>query len=189
MAKIDQLKAELAQEKAMLKRFKDAGRDVLVKKVQVSITKLEDQIKKEEVGKKAKKVKKPKKAKKSKKTQMGMSLEQCLTALDETKSQLEKRRKTVEKNIKSGRAESDGALKPSASLEKEAEVIENKAKDGQKLNKKQIKKIPKDMADIAKSCVTMVESQKDGEDLIRDLINKLEKILDSIQSGRLKYLG
>ena len=45
MAKIDQLKAELAQEKAMLKRFKDAGRDVLVKKIQVSITKLEDQIK------------------------------------------------------------------------------------------------------------------------------------------------
>ena len=70
MAKIDQLKAELAQEKAMLKRFKDAGRDVLVKKIQVSITKLEDQIKKEEGGKKVKKVKKLTKAKKSKKTQM-----------------------------------------------------------------------------------------------------------------------
>lgn len=188
MAKIDQLKAELAQEKAMLKRFKDAGRDVLVKKIQVSITKLEDQITKEEGVKKVKKTKKTKKTKKATKP-IGMSLEQCLTTLADTKSQLEKRQKTIEKNIKSGRAEEDGALKPSASLEKEAEVIENKAKDGQKLSKKQIKKIPNDMADIAKSCVTMVETQKDGEDLIRDLINKLEKILDSIQSGRLKYVG
>ena len=95
----------------------------------------------------------------------------------------------VEKNIKSGRAESDGSLKVSASIEKEADVIEKKAEDGQKLNKKQIKKIPKDMADIAKSCVTMVERQEDGEDLIRDLIYKLEQILDQIQSGRLKYIG
>ena len=79
MAKsIEKLKEELAQEKAMLKRFKDAGRDTLVKKIKNSISKLEEDIKKLE------KPKKPKKSKKAAKP-MGMTMEQCLKTLEETK--------------------------------------------------------------------------------------------------------
>ena len=92
----------------------------------------------------------------------------------------------TKKNIKSGRANKDGTLKPSASLKNEAETIENKSDSGQTITKKEQKAIAFNIESIVKNCVEMIKYKKDADQLIKDLIKKLGEIRADIATGRLK---
>ena len=88
-----------------------------------------------------------------------------------------------------GEAESDGTLKASASLENEAESLENKADSGQTITKKEQKAIQLNISNIVSTCTEMIKSQKDSEKMIRDLIARLNRVLDDVKTGRLSYEG
>jgi hypothetical protein len=97
-----------------------------------------------------------------------------------------KSQSTTKKNIKSGKAVSDGSLKPSASLKNEAETIENKSDSGQKINKTEQKAIAFNIESIVKNCVEMIQYKKDANNLLKDLIRKLQELRADIDSGILR---
>tara|TARA_R110002074_G_scaffold45138_7_gene117196 strand:+ start:3045 stop:3614 length:570 start_codon:yes stop_codon:yes gene_type:complete len=189
MAKsLSDLKKDLATQESRVKRFKDKGSSKdIISKLQKTADKIKSEIKSLEG-----KTKKKKAA--SKKTTKaivagGMSKEDCLKVLEDMKKTYLKSASTKKKNIASGRAESDGTLKASASLENEAESLENKADSGQTITKKEQKAIQLNISNIVSTCTEMIKSQKDSEKMIRDLIARLNRVLDDVKTGRLSYEG
>ena len=118
-----------------------------------------------------------------------MTKEECNKLLEEIKKRYLKSEATKKKNIKSGRAEKDGLLTASASLDNEADTLEKKADDGQTLSKGEQKFTAKNIDKIVRSCVEMIKTQKDSEQMIKDLIRKLEAIMSDIKAGKLQYEG
>jgi hypothetical protein len=126
------------------------------------------------------------KPKKSNKIAGSMTQAECMQMLEKMKGSYLKSESTEKKNIKSGRAIEDGSLKPSASLENEAETIENKSEAGQTINKKEQKTIAFNIEAIVKNCIEMIKYKKDADQLIKDLIEKLGNIRADIRTGRIK---
>ena len=108
---------------------------------------------------------------------------------DKVIATIEKDIKTAneEKNIKSGKAEADGSLKVSASLDNEVEIIANKADAGQVIIKKEQKTITLNIKNIVKECITMIKTQKDSETLLKDLIRQLNGLQADVRAGKLQY--
>lgn len=185
MAKsLSDLKKELSKQEARVKRFKDKGSEGVAAKLQKGVDKIKSEIKSLE----SKKKKSSKKAK-SAILAGGMSKEDCMKMLEDMKKTYLKSASTKKKNIESGRADKDGSLKASASLENEAETLENKAEAGQTITKKEQKAIQLNISNIVATCTEMIKSQKDSENLIKDLIAKLNRVLEDVKTGRLKYEG
>ena len=151
--------------------------------------KLEGEIK--EIKSAISKVKEPKKeenkkSKPAKKLSGPKTLEECRKVLAEMARRYDVSASTKKKNIKSGRAEKDGSLKPGASLENEADSIEGKAEKGQRVTKKDINKIRFSIESIVRNCVEMIRVKKDADQLLKDLIEELNDLRNQIRSGRLK---
>lgn len=188
MAKnLSDLKKELAKQQARVKRFKDKGSEGVAAKLEKGVDKIKAQIKSLESDKK--KVKKSNKKAKTAILAGGMSKEDCMKMLEDMKRTYLKSESTKKKNIASGRADKDGSLKPSASLENEAETLEKKAESGQTITKKEQKAIQLNISNIVATCTEMIKSQKDSEKLIRDLIARLNRVLEDVKTGRLRYEG
>jgi hypothetical protein len=190
MAKIDDLKSKLSKQKNLRDKFKKSGKKTLVDKIEGKIKEIEEKIEKETKAIEDAAAKKSKPAKKDKKPIAGtMTKEECNKLLEEIKKRYLKSEATKKKNIKSGRAEKDGSLTASASLDNEADTIEKKADDGQTLSKGEQKFTAKNIDKIVRSCVEMIKTQKDSEQMIKDLIRKLEAIMSDIKAGKLQYEG
>jgi hypothetical protein len=130
---------------------------------------------------------KPKAKPKAEKTISGsMTQAECMKMLEKMRGSYLKSQSTTKKNIKSGKAVSDGSLKPSASLKNEAETIENKSDSGQKINKTEQKAIAFNIESIVKNCVEMIQYKKDANNLLKDLIRKLQELRADIDSGILR---
>ena len=113
-----------------------------------------------------------------------MSKEECHAALQILRDDVKARDK---KNIKAGKAEADGSLKASASLDNEAEIIANKADAGQVIIKTEQKTITLNIKNIVKECITMIKTQKDSETLLKDLIRQLNGLQADVRAGKLRY--
>ena len=193
MADIDSLKKKLAYQKSLKEDLKKEKKDRFIPKVDKKIKELEAQIK--EAGKpKSKPAKAPAKAKKTpakkaKSKVAGMSRERCIEELEQLKLRVLKAEKNKEKNIKSGKAYADGSLKPGASLENEAEVIENKAGAGHSIPKKEQKQITINIEEIVRNVVQMIKTKKDSEVLLQDLIKRLNQVLSDVKRRRVYYEG
>jgi len=186
MAKIDDLKKRLESQKKLRSKYKDQGKDSLVKKFDKVIDTIEKDIKELEKDLKAKS--KPKKASKpaASKVVGSMSKDECIAELKRIRA---KYKKTVDKNIKEGKAEPDGSLKVSASLDNEADTIANKADAGQIILKKEQKTITLNIKNIVKECISMIKTQKDSETLLKDLIRQLNGLQADVKAGKLRYEG
>lgn len=145
-----------------------------IKNIKSAIAKVKEPKKEEKKSKPAKKLKNPK------------TLEECRKFLSELARKYDVSASTKKKNIKSGRAEKDGTLKPGASLENEAETIEGKADKGQTVTKKDINKIKFSIESIVRNCIEMIRVKKDADQLLKDLIDELNDLRNQIRSGRLK---
>lgn len=189
MADIDSLKKKLAYQKSLKEDLKKEKKDRFIPKVDKKIKELEAQIK--EAGKPKSKPAKAKKtpAKKAKSKVAGMSRERCIEELEQLKLRVLKAEKNKEKNIKSGKAYADGSLKPGASLENEAEVIENKAGAGHSIPKKEQKQITINIEEIVRNVVQMIKTKKDSEVLLQDLIKRLNQVLSDVKRRRVYYEG
>ena len=55
--------------------------------------------------------------------------------------------------------------------------------------KKEQKAIQLNISNIVATCTEMIKSQKDSEKLIRDLIARLNRVLEDVKTGRLRYEG
>mgnify|MGYP003117436627 CR=1 FL=1 len=181
---IEDLKKRISGQKVLLKKYEKMKNERLVKKVKSEIEKAEKKL--EELDKKPEKKEKAKK-KANEKLAGGMTKESCIAFLNELarKEGIER----TKKNISSGRADKSGSLKASASLENEADTIENKADSGQTLNKNEQKKVGVNVDKIMTECVKMIKTKKDAEALIRDLVRNLNSLLDDIKSGSIGYEG
>ena len=186
MTKIDDLKKRLESQKKLRSKFKDQGKDSLVKKFDKVIATIEKDIKEaEKEVKKAVKTKAKKTSKPAKSKVVGnMTKEECIVELEILKGKIKRR---DEKNIKGGKAEADGSLKVSASLDNEADIIANKADAGQIIVKKEQKTITLNIKNIVKECITMIKTQKDSETLLKDLIRQLNGLQADVRAGKLRY--
>ena len=151
----------------------------MITTIEKDIENVEKEVKKA-VKPKAKKVSKPAKSK----VVGSMSKEECHAALQILRDDVKARDK---KNIKEGKAEADGSLKASASLDNEAEIIANKADSGQIIVKKEQKTITLNIKNIVKECITMIKTQKDSETLLKDLIRQLNGLQADVRAGKLRY--
>ena len=166
MAKIEDLKSKLAKQKKLKEKFSKAGKDTIVGKIEKVINDLEDKIKKEtKIVEDLAKGKEKEKVKKEKKKPIAgtMTKDECNELLESIKKRYLTSTATEKKNIKAGRAEKDGTLKVSASLDNEAKSIDNKSEKGQTLNKGEQKFTAKNIDKIVRSCVEMIKTQKDSE--------------------------
>tara|TARA_B110000902_G_C14292491_1_gene581623 strand:+ start:6174 stop:6800 length:627 start_codon:yes stop_codon:yes gene_type:complete len=205
MSKQDELKGKIAKLKVVREKMLKSGKESFAKGADKTIAKFEAEIKEldskaegevKKVEKDVKKALAPKKSKKTakktakkteKKATGSMSKAECQELIDTMKERYKMAEARKEKNIKSGRAEKDGALKVSASLKDEAKSLDNKQDAGQDLNKAEQKEVIVNIEKIAKSCVEMVKTSKDSKMLIKNLIKRLERVLEDVESGRLKY--
>ena len=193
MAKIDDLKKRLESQKKLRSKFNDQGKDSLVKKFDKVIATIEKDIKTAEKAVEKVVKKAPKKAKKTSKPAKSkvvgsMSKDECIAELQVLRGQIKARDEAnEEKNIKSGKAEADGSLKVSASLDNEVEIIANKADAGQVIIKKEQKTITLNIKNIVKECITMIKTQKDSETLLKDLIRQLNGLEADVRAGKLQY--
>ena len=173
-----EIEKKISTQEKMIAKFKPMGKDKLVKD-------LEDNIKKEK--EKLKALTPPPAKSKVKKTYSGaLTKEQCDAFLEDLRGKYEKSKDTTKKNIKSGKAVADGSLKPSASLENEAETIENKSEAGQKITKKEQKVIAFNIEKIVENCIQMIPFKKDADSLLRDLVRRLNELREDIDTGRLR---
>ena len=190
MAKIDDLKKRLESQKKLRNKYKDQGKDSLVKKFDKVIEAIEKDIKGAVEAPKPKakpKTVKKKPAKKAPSKVVGnMTLDECKAELEILRGKIKRR---DEKNIKEGKAEADGSLKASASLDNEADIIANKAESGQIILKKEQKTITVNIKNIVKECISMIKTQKDSETLLRDLIRQLNGLQADVKAGKLRYEG
>jgi|TARA_R110001599_G_scaffold283280_1_gene485152 hypothetical protein len=188
MAKsLSDLKKELSIQENRVKRFKDKGSsETIISKLEKSTDEIKSQIK--SLESKSKKKSTPKKKNKTV-IAGGMSKEDCMKMLEDMKRTYLKSESTKKKNISTGRAESDGTLKASASLENEADSLESKAESGQTITKKEQKAIQLNISNIVSTCTEMIKSQKDSEKMVRDLISRLNRVLEDVKTGRLSYEG
>ena len=172
-----EIKIKITAQEKMLAKFKSAGKDTVAKKLEANVKDLKDKLKAMETPAKPK----------TKKTISGaMTKEQCDIMLEELKGKYEKSKVNTKKNIKSGKAVADGSLKPRATLENEAETIENKTEAGQKITKKEQKVIAFNIEKIVENCITMIPFKKDADTLLRDLIRRLQDLRGEIDTGRLR---
>ena len=197
MSKIQDLKSKINGQKVLLKKYQKTGNEKLVSKMKKFIEKdtatlleLEKQEKLDgKVKEKTKKTKSKSPSKSKNKLAGGWTKAECQDFLKDIARQegLEERRKS--KNIASGRADSDGSLKASASLDNQAESLENKVESGQTLNKTEQKSVGVNIDKITTECVKMIKTKKDAAQLIRSLVRNLNSLLDDIQSGEIGYEG
>ena len=177
---IEDLEKNIQGAKVLLKKYEKAKNDKMASRIKEKIERNE---------KKIAELKKSEKPSKPKSTSISgsMSKEKCIEFLNElAKKEGIKRKK---ENIESGRADSSGVLKASASLENEAESIEKKTDKGQTLNKTEQKKVGVNVDKIMTECVKMIKTKKDSEALIRDLISNLQSLLNDIKAGKIEYEG
>ncbi len=172
-----ELEKNLATQEKMRKKYADLGKDSLVKKIDGNISDLKDKIKA---------LDKPAPAKPKKTISGSMTKEECNEMLEKMRSSYLKSKSTTKKNIKSGKAESDGSLKASASLKNEAETIENKSDAGQTINKKEQKAIAFNIEKIVENCIEMIPFKKDADMLLKDLIRRLQELRGDISSGKVR---
>ena len=177
MQSIRLLEKNLATQEKMRKKYADLGKDSLVKTIDGNISDLKDKIKALE---------KPTPAKPKKTISGSMTKEECNEMLEKMRSSYLKSKSTTKKNIKSGKAESDGSLKASASLKNEAETIENKSDAGQTINKKELKAIAFNIEKIVENCIEMIPFKKDADMLLKDLIRRLQELRGDISSGKVR---
>jgi hypothetical protein len=204
MSKQDELKGKIAKLKVVREKMLKSGKESFAKGADKTIAKLEAEIKEldskaegevkkveKDVKKAVKNVEKAVKKKAVKKSEPKvtgtMSKLECQELIDTMKERYKMAEARKEKNIKSGRAEKDGSLKVSASLKDQAKSLDNKQDAGQDLNKAEQKEVIVNIEKIAKSCVEMVKTSKDSKMLIKNLIKRLERVLEDVESGRLKY--
>ena len=190
MSKIEDLKSKISGQKVLLKKYEKSNNEKLVSKMKKYIEKDSEKLKELMKSEKPEKSKSKKSASKTKtKLAGGWTKQECQDFLADLarKEGLAKRNKS--KNISSGRADSDGSLKASASLDNEAESIENKADSGQTLNKTEQKTVGINIDKITTECVKMIKVKKDAAKLIRDLVRNLNSLLDDIESGKIEYEG
>ena len=181
---IENLEDKVKGAKVLLKKYEKAKNTKMISRIKDKIERDENKI--AELKKKDKKTDKPEKSK-SMSISGSLSKEKCIEFLNQlAKDQGIERKK---KNIASGRADSSGSLKVSASLENEAESIEKKTEKGQTLNKTDQKKVGVNIDKIMTECVKMIKTKKDSEALIRDLISSLQSLLSDIKAGKIEYEG
>ena len=184
--KIEALEKTIRAQEKMKANFEKKGKDKFSKKIEEKVKDLKAELKKlKDADKPKKEAKKPAKSK-SKKIAGTMSEEDCRKLLKKMRGKYMKSESTTKKNIEEGRATKDGSLKPGASLENEADSIENKADSGQTINKKEQKAIAFNIETIVKNCVEMIKYKKDADQLLKDLIRSLGELRADIASGRLK---
>tara|TARA_R110001592_G_scaffold59740_1_gene181331 strand:+ start:3788 stop:4342 length:555 start_codon:yes stop_codon:yes gene_type:complete len=176
--KIEEIKKKITAQEKMLAKFKSAGRnETVVKKLEANVKDLKEKLKAMET---------PAKPKVKKAVSGSLTKEQCDAMLEVLRVKYKKSEANTKKNIKSGKAVADGSLKPSASLENEAETIENKSEAGQKITKKEQKVIAFNIEKIVENCVQMIPYKKDADSLLRDLIRILQELREDIDTGRLR---
>ena len=182
--KIEELEKTIRAQEKMKANFEKKGKDKFSKKIEEKVKDLKAELKKLKDADKPKK--EEKKPAKPKKIAGSMDLKECKKVLESMRNKYMKAESTTQKNISKGRATKDGSLKPSASLENEADTIENKADSGQIINKKEQKAIAFNIETIVKNCVEMIKYKKDADQLLKDLIRSLGELRADIASGRLK---
>jgi len=177
--KITKLKSDIKKTENMVVRFKAInGKDSIVDK-------LEEKLKGQEAELKA--IETPKKSKEPKPKKSGvMTKAECDIILDRLRKDYDKKADTQKKNIKSGKAISDGSLKPNSSLKNEAETLENKSEAGQKITKTEQKAIAFNIENIIKNCVEMIPYKKDADSLLKDLVRRLQELRGEIRGGGLR---
>jgi hypothetical protein len=186
--KIEALEKTIRAQEKMKANFEKKGKDKFSKKIEEKVKDLKAELKKlKDADKPKKEEKKPAKSKSKTKTIAGTMTEaDCKKLLQKMRGKYMKSESTTKKNIAEGRATKDGSLKPGASLENEADSIENKADSGQTINKKEQKAIAFNIETIVKNCVEMIKYKKDADQLLKDLIRSLGELRADIASGRLK---
>jgi hypothetical protein len=174
----EELQKKIKAQEKMRDNYASRNRDSLVAKLNASLMKLKSELK--DLIDSSEKKSKPKTIAGS------MTKLECQELIEKMKGKYLKSESTTKKNIKQGKAVSDGSLKPSASLENEAEIIGNKSDAGQTINKKEQKAIAFNIEAIVKNCIEMIKYKKDADQLIKDLITKLGHLRNDIQTGKLK---
>jgi len=191
MSKIEDLKSKISGQKVLLKKYQKSNNEKLVAKMENYIEKDSEKLKELMKSEKPEKPTKAKKSTSKSKTKLagGWTKAECQDFLRDIARQEGIAERNKNKNISSGRADSDGSLKASAALDNQADAIENKAESGQTLNKTEQKAVGINIDKITTECVKMIKVKKDAAQLIRDLVRNLNSLLDDIQSGEIGYEG
>ena len=173
--KIAKLENSIKAQSKMLAMFTEKKKETQIKSVTASLKNLKEELSKEQNKDNTKKAK-----------YIGKTKAECEEIIAKLEKQYTTDESTKKKNIKSGRATSDGTLKASASLKNEDKSLESKADAGQKISKTEQKAIAFSIENVVKSCVEMIPYKKDANTLLSNLIRKLQEIQSDISSGRLR---
>ena len=191
MSKTKDLKNKIEGYKVLLKKYIVADNSKLEAKMKKYIERDSEILKELMKSEKPEKKTKAKKTTSKSKTKLagGWTKTECQDFLADLARKEGIAERNKNKNIASGRADSDGTLKASASLVNEADSSGNKVDSGQTLNKSEQKTVGINIDKITTECVKMIKTKKDAAQLIRDLVRNLNSLLDDIQSGEIGYEG